>query len=85
MSLLGDLQTLLELLDRLQGVFLILLAAGCADAAAEMGLYGKILPRMNDKQDGIEAGRTFLQYCIFDEESCEEGIAGLEAYRKEWD
>ena len=55
------------------------------EQAREMGLYGRILPRMNSKSDGIEAGRNFIQYCIFDEEACEEGIAGLEAYRKEWD
>jgi hypothetical protein len=55
------------------------------EQAAAMGLYGEVLPRMANKDDGIEAGRNFLQRCVFDEEACEEGIASLESYRKEWD
>lgn len=53
--------------------------------AHEMGLVGRALPRMKDKEDGIEAGRNFISRCAFDETYCEEGISGLEAYRKEWD
>lgn len=57
------------------------------DVAIEQGLPGpaKVWPRMADKDNGIEAGRIFIQHCVFDEEQCEEGIAGLDAYRKEWD
>lgn len=53
--------------------------------AAEAGLPGVATSRMKHKEDGIEAGRVFLHRCVFDEKHCEEGIAGLEAYRKEWD
>lgn len=54
--------------------------------ANDMGLRPtNVCPRMKDKEDGIEAGRNFIQHCVFDEEACEEGIAGLDAYRKEWD
>lgn len=35
--------------------------------------------------DGIEQVREILQYCEFDETKCEQGIACLENYRKEWD
>lgn len=35
--------------------------------------------------DGIEQAREILQYCEFDENKCEQGIACLENYRKEWD
>jgi hypothetical protein len=53
--------------------------------AAEAGIPGEAMPRMEKKQDGIDAGREFLPLCIFDEEACDTGIAGLDAYRKEWD
>jgi hypothetical protein len=29
--------------------------------------------------------RTFLPFCVFDDEHCSEGIIGLESYRHEWD
>jgi hypothetical protein len=35
--------------------------------------------------DGIEQAREILPKCVFDESKCEEGIACLEGYRKEWD
>ncbi|MBJ2228507.1 terminase [Pseudomonas simiae] len=35
--------------------------------------------------DGIEQVREILPLCVFDESKCEEGIACLEGYRKEWD
>jgi len=36
-------------------------------------------------EDGIEATRQMLGVSWFDEEKCADGIAKLEAYRKEWD
>lgn len=35
--------------------------------------------------DGIETVREILPRCVFDSAACEEGLAHLEAYRKEWD
>ncbi|MBD1602089.1 terminase [Pseudomonas typographi] len=35
--------------------------------------------------EGIEQVREVLPSCAFDESKCEEGIAALESYRKEWD
>jgi hypothetical protein len=37
------------------------------------------------KADQIEAARNILQHCWFDEARCNDGINGLEAYRKVWD
>lgn len=35
--------------------------------------------------DGVEAVRSILPLCVFDEKRTEKGVAGLEGYRKEWD
>lgn len=35
--------------------------------------------------EGIESVREILPLCVFDERNCAEGIAHLEAYRKDWD
>ncbi|MBX6950221.1 terminase [Providencia rettgeri] len=43
-----------------------------------------VVPRVSI-DEGIEAVREILPYCAFDEHKCGEGIAHLEAYRKEWD
>ncbi|MCW7764302.1 terminase [Photorhabdus luminescens] len=43
-----------------------------------------VVPKLS-VDEGIEAVREILSYCIFDEHKCSEGIAHLEAYRKEWD
>ncbi len=53
--------------------------------AIEAGLSGRVLSRMSAKADGVEAVRRILGVCIIDEERCADGIAGLDAYRKEWD
>ena len=36
-------------------------------------------------QEGIDAVRSLLNRCWFDEVKCEKGIKSLECYRKEWD
>ena len=36
-------------------------------------------------KDGIEAVRQILPKCYFDEKRCQDGIAALENYHKEWD
>ncbi|HGM9949061.1 TPA: terminase [Providencia rettgeri] len=43
-----------------------------------------VVPRVSI-DEGIEAVREILPHCAFDEHKCSEGIAHLEAYRKEWD
>ncbi|WP_339053247.1 terminase [Arsenophonus endosymbiont of Crataerina pallida] len=42
-----------------------------------------VVPRLSI-DEGIEAVREILPNCVFDEHQCAEGIANLEAYRKEW-
>lgn len=55
------------------------------DTAKSLGYEGNVLPRMQAKEDGIEAGRMFIPRCLFDEKHCAKGIAGLTGYRKKWD
>ena len=56
-----------------------------ADKARELGMVGEVHPRMESKEDGIEAARNFFGYCVFDKNRCDEGLKGLESYRQEWD
>ena len=54
------------------------------DSARAQGItftYAPNIPRI----DGIEATRKVLPLCRFDEEKTAEGVAHLQAYRKEWD
>ncbi|EOW0963930.1 terminase, partial [Proteus mirabilis] len=44
----------------------------------------EVVPKLS-VDEGIEAVREILPLCVFDEHKCSEGIAHLEAYRKEWD
>lgn len=44
-----------------------------------------ICPRTDDVLTDIEMARQVLSSCWFDEEGCADGIAALDAYRKEWD
>ena len=44
----------------------------------------QVVPKIG-VNDGIEQSREILGLCVFDEAKCEEGIACLENYRKEWD
>ena len=55
--------------------------------ASELGIEVELAPGLPDVtlEDGIEAVRALLPRCIFDEERCSKGVAGLEHYRKEWD
>lgn len=55
--------------------------------AQQLGITFEIAPTPQELslEDGIEAVRSALPRCIFDEERCARGIAGLEHYRKEWD
>jgi len=44
-----------------------------------------IVPRVADIASGIQAVRNVLPVCYFDAENCDEGIKGLENYRRRWD
>lgn len=54
------------------------------DAAAKLGITFDICPDIA-LIDGIEAVRSAIPRCVFDEEHCGQGIHALEHYRKEWD
>lgn len=56
-----------------------------SDMAAEMGMIVEIVPRGTDKQLSIQAARTIIQHCVFDEVECADGLDNLDSYRKQWD
>lgn len=45
----------------------------------------EIVPRIPTEAAGIEATRSFLPQCYFDEERCQRLIQCLDSYRKDWD
>lgn len=55
------------------------------ERGAELGIRFETVPRVENKADSIEAARTMLPQCWFDEEQCALGLERLEHYRKEWD
>lgn len=54
------------------------------ELAAAMGLHFITAPNLSI-QDGIDAVRTVLPRCWFDEVNTNEGVKALIAYKKEWD
>ena len=54
-------------------------------AAHRLGIEFERIPRVQDKQDSIQAARSILSICWFDETRCDVGIKRLENYRREWD
>ncbi len=44
-----------------------------------------VVPRTDSLVSAINQTRAVMSACWFDEDKCADGIAGLEAYRKEWD
>jgi len=54
-------------------------------AARDAGIHFLPEPAKMGLVDGIEAARTILPRCYFDEERTADGTAHLQAYRKEWD
>jgi hypothetical protein len=54
------------------------------ESAAEKGIKFEVVPRVEAKADSIEAARTMLPTCWFDESRCSTGISRLEHYRKAW-
>lgn len=53
------------------------------ETAASLGLKFKIGPQLS-LEDGIQAVRTLLPKCWFDEVRCEHGLEGLRNYVKTW-
>lgn len=54
------------------------------ETAKEMGIRFKMIGQ-HRVEDGIEAVRSILPQCVFDEQKCERGLDGLRTYRKEYD
>lgn len=54
------------------------------DTAAKLGLDFHTVKRPAKKEDGIDAIRTLLPRCYFDQTKCLRGINGLKGYHKEW-
>lgn len=52
--------------------------------AAALGIRFEVCPKL-PKVDQIEAARNIIPQCVFDEEACDQGLAHLDNYRKEWD
>lgn len=51
--------------------------------AYKLGVDLTVLPKLGI-QEGIDACKSALSRCWFDEKNCEKGIKALENYRKEW-
>lgn len=54
------------------------------EVAAQLGIQFEIAPGL-PLMDGINAARAIMKYCWFDAAKCEQGLKGLQMYRKEWD
>jgi hypothetical protein len=53
------------------------------------GLVGarlvKVIPRVEDKLDSIEAGRRMIARTVFDATKCKDGIKALKNYQRKYD
>lgn len=54
------------------------------DTALDLGIKFTIVPRIDNKDDAIDAARQMLNMSWFDEKHCEQGIRCLDNYRKNW-
>lgn len=54
------------------------------DTAKTLGINFETVQRPAKKQDGIDAIRTLLSRCYFDETKCRRGIDALREYKKQW-
>lgn len=50
-----------------------------------LGLRVRVVPRVAQKSDAINAIRNVLPRCVFDAERCKHGIDSLAQYRRKWD
>lgn len=55
------------------------------EVAKSVGIKFTPVKRVSAKEDGIEAIRTMLSRCWFDQKNCQRGIDALKGYRKTWD
>lgn len=55
------------------------------DTAREMGIDFDVVPRSPSIADDIEKARKLFSRCWFDERRCEDGLAALASYRREFD
>jgi hypothetical protein len=55
------------------------------ETAKKLGIDFEVVPRVQFKEDGIEAVRNILNRCWFDKTKCEQGLSALRSYHKEWD
>jgi hypothetical protein len=55
------------------------------DTAREMGIDFRMVDRTVNLNDSIEATRRLFSRCWFDETRCEDGIAALASYHREFD
>lgn len=54
------------------------------DIAKGLGITFKVVPRVLDKDDAIEAARMMLGMTWIDEKNCAQGVRCLDSYRKSW-
>ena len=54
------------------------------DTAREHGIRFRVVQR-HEVEDGIEAARSVLPRCWFDEKNCGQLVEHLKSYRKQWD
>lgn len=52
---------------------------------AGLGIFGRVLPREPNVEDGINAVRNLLPRCWFDAERCARGLDALRQYRCDYD
>lgn len=55
-----------------------------AEVLEDLGFKVKIVPRIQDINEGIHMTRSVFGSCWFDEEKCDTGLVRLESYRKDW-
>lgn len=55
------------------------------EVAKSIGIEFSVVKRVSAKEDGIEAIRTLLSRCWFDEKNCVRGLGALKGYAKTWD
>ncbi len=53
--------------------------------AAGLGFHFVVQPRVQNKQESINAGRLFIRQCWFDREKTERGRLALMSYHRTWD
>lgn len=54
------------------------------ETAKKLGVNFEIVPKPDQKEDGINAIRTVLSRVWFDQTKCKRGISGLKGYHKAW-